>query len=166
MADSLLSGNPTVSQLRSRIDAAIAARDRIRYMASGVGLAALIVAIVLFFRSRGQKQAYLEVIEGLDKGKRYNLDQDIIHIGAVAQDGGNKNEVVVRDVERMISRFHCEIHKHNGRFFLIDCGSANGTLVDRKRTASHKPVRLKNGTRLELAGTCVLQLRFEKRKSN
>jgi len=166
VADSLLSGNPTVSQLRSRIDAAIAARDRIRYMASGVGLAALIVAIVLFFRSRGQKQAYLEVIEGLDKGKRYNLDQDIIHMGAVAQDGGNKNEVVVRDVERMISRFHCEIHKHNGRFFLIDCGSANGTLVDRKRTASHKPVRLKNGTRLELAGTCVLQLRFEKRKSN
>src|SRR6185437_5001718 len=110
----------------------------IRYFGTGAGVVALVGIIVLYIRSRGQKQAYLEVIEGLDKGKRYNLDQDIVHIGAVPQDGGNKNEIVVRDVERMISRFHCEIHKHNGKFFLIDCDSANGTSVDKKRVSARK----------------------------
>ena len=164
VADSLLSGNPTVSQLRSRIDAAIAARDRIRYMASGVGLAALIAAVILFIRSRGMKEPYLEVIDGLDKGKLYNLDQDIMHIGAVAQDGGNKNEIVVRDVERMISRFHCEVHKHDGKLFLVDCGSANGTSVDRQPVKAGKPVRLKSGSRLELAGTCTLRIGFQRPK--
>lgn len=164
VAETLLSGNPAVSQLRSRIDAAVAARDRIRYFGTGAGLVALIGIIVLYFRSRGKKEPYLEVIEGLDKGKRYNLDQDVVHIGAVAQDGGNKNDIVVRDVERMISRFHCEIHKHAGKFFLIDCDSANGTSVDSKRVSGRKPIRLKSGARLDLAGTCVLQLGFEKRK--
>ena len=166
IADNLLSGNPAVSQLRSRIDAAIAARDRIRYMGTGVGLAALIAAIVLFFRSRGKKEPYLEVIEGLDKGKRYNLDQDVVHIGAVAQDGGNKNDIVVRDVERMISCFHCEIHKHAGKFFLIDCDSANGTSVDSKRVSGRKPIRLKSGARLDLAGTWYFNwgLKKENRK--
>jgi acyl transferase domain-containing protein len=165
IAESLLSGNNEVAQLRSRIDAAVAFRDRIRYFATGAGAIALIGAIVLFFRSRGQKEAYLEVVDGLDKGKRYNLDQDIVHIGAVPQDGGNKNEIVVRDVERMISRFHCEIHKHNGKFFLVDCNSANGTTVDNKRVSGGKPVQLKSGARLDLAGTCTLRLGFEKRKS-
>ena len=166
VADSLLSGNPTVSQLRSRIDAAISARDRVRYMASGAGLAVLIAAIVLFFRSRGKKEPYLEVIEGLDQGKRYNLDQDIVHIGAVAQDGNNKNEIVVRDIERMISRFHCEIHKHDGKLFLVDCGSANGTSVDRQSVKAGKPVRLKSGSRLELGGTCTLRIGFQRAKKD
>jgi pSer/pThr/pTyr-binding forkhead associated (FHA) protein len=165
LADSLLSASPAVQQLRSRIDAAVAARDRIRYFATGAGAIALIGIIVLYFRSRGQKEPYLEVVEGLDKGKRYNLDQDIVHIGAVPQDGGNKNEIVVRDIERMISRFHCEVHKHNGKFFLIDCNSANGTTLDRKRVSGGKPVQLKSGARLELAGTCTLRLGFEKKKS-
>jgi pSer/pThr/pTyr-binding forkhead associated (FHA) protein len=165
LADSLLSASPAVQQLRSRIDAAVAARDRIRYFATGAGAIALIGIIVLYFRSRGQKEPYLEVVEGLDKGKRYNLDQDIVHIGAVPQDGGNKNEIVVRDIERMISRFHCEIHKHNGKFFLIDCNSANGTTLDSKRVGGGKPVQLKSGARLELAGTCTLRLGFEKKKS-
>ena len=164
IAESLLSGNPEVAQLRSRIDAAVAARDRIRYFGTGAGLVALVGLIVLYFRSRGKKEPYLEVIEGLDKGKRYNLDQDVIHIGAVAQDGGNKNDIVIRDVERMISRFHCEIHKHAGKFFMVDCDSANGTSVDSKRVSGRKPIRLKSGARLDLAGTCVLQLGFEKRK--
>ncbi len=133
---------------------------------TGAGAIALIGIIVLFFRTRGKKEPYLEVIDGLDKGKRYNLDQEVIHIGAVAQDGGNKNEIVVRDVEHMISRFHCEIHKHNGRFFLIDCGSANGTSVDRKPAKAGKPVQLKNGARLDLGGTSTFRLGFERPKKS
>ncbi len=163
LADTLLAGSPGVQQLRSRIDAAVQARERLRYIGGGVGLVAIIGLIVLYLRSRGQRQAYLEVIEGLDKGKRYNLDQEVVHIGAVAQDGGNKNEIVVRDVERMVSRFHCEIHQHKGKFFLIDCGSANGTSVDKKPARKGKPIQLKGGARVELGGTCILKLGFEKK---
>jgi hypothetical protein len=50
----------------------------------------------------------------------------VSHIVVVAQDGGTRHDVVVRDVERPISRFHCEIHNHKGKLFLLDCNSANG----------------------------------------
>lgn len=163
IADKLLSSDPEVAQLHSRIEEAIQARDRIRYLGAGVGVVALVGLIVLLMRSRGQKQAYLELIEGVDKGRRYNLDQEVIHIGAVAQDGGNKNEIVMREVERTISRFHCEIHKRNGKYFLIDCGSANGTRVDGNRISPGKPVLLKSGARIELGGTCALRLAYEKK---
>ena len=118
-----------------------------------------------WWMTRGRKDAYLEIIDGLDKGKTYNLDQEVIHIGAVAEDGGHKNEIVVRDMERMISRFHCEVHRRNGKFFLLDCGSANGTFVDRKRAAAGKPVRLKSGARIDLASTCALRLGWKKERA-
>lgn len=167
LASQLLPGDPQVQELRSRIDSAVQARQRLMFALSGVGALAFLTAIVLFFRSRrGNRQAYLEVISGIDKGKRYNLDQEIIHIGAVAQDGGKKNEIVVQDVERMISRFHCEIHKQDGRFFLIDLGSANGTSVDRRSVRAGKPVRLKAGARVDLAGTWALRLGFGNTKKS
>jgi pSer/pThr/pTyr-binding forkhead associated (FHA) protein len=68
-----------------------------------------------------------------------------------ARTGGNEYDVV-RDLERMISRFHCEIHKRDGKFFLIDCGSANGTRVDGERAKPGTPMRVKTGERLELGG--------------
>ena len=134
-------------------------------MWGGFGIAALIGLITAWWATRGQKNAYLEVIEGLDKGKKFNLDQDAIHLGAIAVDGGNKNEIVLRDLERQISRFHCEIHRRNGKFFLIDCNSANGTRVDGKRAEAGRPVRLKSGARITLASTCALRLGWEKKKT-
>lgn len=152
-----------VSELRGRIEAAIAARTRLRMLWGGFGVTTLIALIAAFWARRGQKDAYLEVISGLDKGKKFSLDQEVTHIGAVAEDGGSKNEIVVRDLERMISRFHCEIHKRKGKLFLIDCGSANGTRIDHKRLEPGKPVRIKSGARVELGETCALRLGWEKR---
>jgi pSer/pThr/pTyr-binding forkhead associated (FHA) protein len=106
------------------------------------------------------------VIEGLDKGKKFNLDQEVVRIGAVAQDGGNKNEIVVHDLDRLISRFHCEIHKRNGKFYLIDCGSANGTRVDGRRAQPNRPVRVKSGARVELAGACAMRMGWGKKTIN
>lgn len=172
-ADKLLSNRApqdvlrqAVTALRDRIESAIQVRTRMRMTWGGVGLAALFALIAAWWTSRGKKDAYLEVISGLEKGKKFNLDQEVMHIGAVSEDGGNKNEIVVQDLERSISRFHCEIHKRNGRFFLIDCGSANGTRVDGQRAHPGKPVRVKSGGKVELAGTCVLRLAFEKRKTD
>jgi hypothetical protein len=164
IADKSLSHDPTVADLRSRIESAIQARTRLRLLWGGVGIATVLALIAAFMASRGKKTPLLEVIEGLDKGKKYSLDQEVVHIGAIAEDGGNKNEIVVRDVERTISRFHCEIHKRNGKFYLIDCGSANGTRLDGERAEPGKPLRVKGGARLELGGTCALRLAWEKEK--
>jgi hypothetical protein len=173
VADKLISNRPpkdvlreAVTALLQRIDSAIQARTRMRMLGGGVGLASLLALIAAWWSTRGKKDAYLEVIRGLEKGKKFNLDQEVVHIGAVAEDGGNRNEIVVQDLERSISRFHCEIHKRNGRFFLIDCGSANGTRVDGQRANPGKPMRVKSGTRVELGGTCALRLAFEKRKTD
>ena len=152
-----------VDELRDRIESAIRARTRFRMIWGGVGISALIGMIALLWTRSGKKDAYLEVISGLDKGRKFNLDQDVMHIGAIAEDGGNKNEIVIRDLERQISRFHCEIHKRAGKFFLIDCGSANGTRLDGRRLAPGKPVRVKSGARVELAGTSALRLGFGKK---
>ena len=162
IAEKAVQGNSAIDDLKSRIVAAIQARTRMRLLWSGFGAAALIGLIVAWWRTRGKKNAYLEVIEGLDKGKKFNLDQEVIHIGAIAADGGNKNEVVVRDLERQISRFHCEIHKRNGNFYLIDCNSANGTKVDGGQASAGKPMRLKSGARIDLAGTCSMRLGWER----
>jgi len=164
-AERVLPGDQKLAVLRTRLDQAVSTQDRLRYALTGAGALALVGTVVLFIRTRGKKEAYLEVVEGVEKGKRYTLDQEIIHIGAIAQDGGNKNEVVVKDLERMISRFHCEVHTRGKQVFLIDCGSANGTKLDRKRVSAGKAVRVKKGGRIDLAGTCVLKLGMEKRKN-
>jgi|SRR5215472_1047511 len=163
IAEKAVSGNSAIEELKSRIEAAVQARTRMRLAWGTFGGAALIGLIVAWWRIRGKKSAFLEVIDGLDKGKKFNLDQEVVHIGAIAADGGNKNEIVVRDLERQISRFHCEIHKRNGKFYLIDCGSANGTKVDSKTAKPGNPVRVKSGTRIDLAGTCALRLGWEKK---
>jgi hypothetical protein len=165
IAEKAMNGDSAIADLKGRIESAIQARTRLRFVWGGFGIAAVIGLITAWWATRGKKNPYLEVIEGLDKGKKFNLDQEIVHIGAVAADGGNKNEIIVRDLERQISRFHCEIHKRNGKFFLIDCGSANGTRVDGNRASAGKPVRVKSGARIDLAGTCALRLGWEKRKT-
>ncbi|MGH9434405.1 MAG: FHA domain-containing protein [Terriglobia bacterium] len=124
----------------------------------------VILMILLVLLKRGASQPYLEVIDGLDHGQRYRIDKDVIHLGAVAQDGGNKNEVVVRDPERTVSRFHCEIHKQKGKLYLSDCQSANGTYLNGKLIAPGKLLRLKKGSRIRLAEGCTLRIGFEKVK--
>jgi predicted component of type VI protein secretion system len=64
----------------------------------------------------------------------------------------------------MISRFHCEIHRRGRKLWLIDCESANGTWVDRRQAPANQPIRLKSGAHIDLAGTCMLRVGYERRK--
>src|SRR5579875_325682 len=173
IADRIFPGNPAAAALSQRISSAYALQSRIRWIAGGGGIVALLATIVYLWRRRkrggkggaASRQVVLEVVDGIDRGKRYTLNGDVSHIGAVQQDGGARNDIVVRDAERMVSRFHCEIHRKNGHLFLVDCNSSNGTFVDKKRVAPGKPVPLKNGSRVELGRTCALQVRFEKNRA-
>ena len=164
IADRLSPGNSEVGRLRMRVDDTLNFRQRLRYAATGAGAAALIGSLVIWWRSRGKKIPFLEVSEGIDRGKRYPLDQEVNHIGAIAQDGGTKNEIVVRDSEKTISRFHCEIHNQKGKLYLVDCESSNHTYLNGKRIEANKPVRLSDGARFTLGRTCTLRLGFEKQK--
>jgi len=164
IAQRIAPNNPQVQSLKTRVDVAAQQRDRIKYMLLGGGVLVLLTGGGLFVFTRGKKDPFVEVIEGLQKGQRFSLDQEVVHIGAVAQDGGSKNDIVLQDVERMISRFHCEIHVKEGKLFLIDCNSSNGTKLDGRRVAAGRPVRIKSGSRVELGGTCAVRVGYEKRK--
>jgi len=163
VAEKIAPGDPAMQALRRAIDAARARRDSSLAIA-GAGLLAVLVAGAAFFvKRRGKKAPYLEILSGLDKGKKFNIDQELLHLGAIEQDGGEKNDIVLRDAERMVSRFHAQILSRQGRLFLLDVGSANGTFLDKKRVSARKPYPLKNGSRVNFGGTCLVRIGYEKR---
>lgn len=164
VAEQIAPQNTQVRELRQKINDAQAQRSRLQYLLLGGGLVCVGGLSTLLVLRRRKREGYLEIVSGRENGHRYSLEQPLVRIGAIAQDGGGKNDIVIRDVEHMISRFHCEIHHQDGKFYVIDCNSANGTRVDKKRVRSGEPQRLKNGTRLELAGTTTLRFGLERRK--
>jgi len=61
-------------------------------------------------------------------GRRMGLDATPVTVGAHAH-----NEVVLED--RFVSGFHCRLHQRDGRVWVKDLGSTNGTIVDGARIA-------------------------------
>lgn len=162
-AERLIPANPQVSKLRNAIDAALQSRQRLKLMAGGAGVAiGALLLLLLLLRKRGNKTPVLIVAEGFEKGKQFLLNSEVNHIGAVQQDGTARNEIVLRDVDRMISRFHCEILHKNGKLFLRDCGSSNGTFVNGKRLQPKKAVRLTSGSRVNLGKVCDLRVGWQR----
>ena len=159
VAERLSPDNPLVRELRNRINVAQSVRSRFLIIGSGVGLLALLSGFLLWFRRRRQKKSpALEVINGLDEGKIYPIDKDQTRVGAVLQDGGQKNDIVIRDVDHAISRFHCEIVRQNGQLYLQDLNSSNGTRLNGTRLKPGVPELLRKGARIKLAE--VVELRF------
>lgn len=165
VAERLAPGNPLVLDLRQRINAAMSLRHRIVWLCAGGGLLGLLGLVALSRRMRHRaKFPVLQVVQGLDKGKRYPIDQEVVRIGALPQDGRYKNDIVVRDVERMVSRFHCEIHRKDGALYLLDMHSANGTLVDSTTAEPGKPCPLRRGSIIDLGGAVSLRLGYDRRR--
>ncbi len=166
LAERLTPNNPVVRGLRQKLDAVRAQNSRLRYLFFGGGLLAFGGFSTLFWLRLRRKHGFLEVVSGIEKGRRYNLDQEVVRIGAVAQDGDGKNDIVLRDLQHMISRFHCEVHKENGKFYLLDCNSSNGTCIDKKQVPPEQFTRLKNGSRVELGGAITLLFGLERKKQS
>ncbi len=164
LAERLAPPNPATRDLRYRISAATSLRSRLLYLGSGAGLVTL-VGMFWFWRSRKREQRspVLEMTRGLEQGRIFPLDKDVVRIGAVKQDGGQRNDIVVEDVEHMISRFHCELHRKDGSFFLIDSGSSNGTKVNGSVAAPRTPVPVRKGSRIDLGGTAELRFGYDRR---
>ncbi len=165
VAERLAPDNPLVRDLRSRINATSSLHSRLFYLLSGAGLLTLLGLIAAWFtRKRQQRFPSLEVTEGLDAGKRFPIEKDLVRIGAVAQDGGQKNDIVLQDVDRAISRFHCEIRKQNGQLYLTDLKSSNGTKIDGIAVEPGRPTLLKKNALILLADSVALRFGYDSRK--
>ncbi|MFZ5926517.1 MAG: family 16 glycoside hydrolase [Acidobacteriota bacterium] len=163
-AERIAPDNPQVQALRSRLNYANQRRSSILALgAAGLGTGC-IALLAWIFAARRRRDPYIEVVSGLDKGKRFNIDKEVVMVGAIPEDGGTKNDVVLRDAERMISRFHAQFHYKEGKLYIVDTNSYNGTFVDKKRLEPGKPVPLKSGSRVTFAGTCTIKVGFERRK--
>lgn len=156
--------DPEAQVLSERVNQHIRDRMLLQYTALGGGLAALGLVVTLLWKGRGKKFAYLEIASGTDRGRRFEFATDVLHIGAIAQDSGGKNEVVLSDPDRMISRFHCEIHRRGSKFYVFDLKSANGTFVDGRRIKPGKPVRVRGTSRLELGRVCELRVGHQRQE--
>ena len=65
----------------------------------------------------------------------------------------DSNDVVL--ISKTVSREHARLVERDGRWFVEDLGSLNGTLLNRHRIVSRAPLPLRHGDRLQL-GSQVL----------
>lgn len=162
-AQRLGANGPEINRLQTLIQSRIRNRILMRAGLGGGGAVALIAMCTVFWRRRGKVLiASLVALDGVDKGKRYLLNQEVTHLGAVAMDGGKKNEVLVRDPDRQVSRFHCEIHKRGNTCYLIDLDSSNGTFMHNQKIQPGIAIKLRNGDRFTLANAVAFELRIER----
>lgn len=82
-----------------------------------------------------------------DTGREFTTDKDKIIIGR-----SREYDLAYPD-SRVLSRRHAEIFCRGGIWYLTDCGSVNGTWLNRERLAPGEERQLKPGDVIELART-------------
>jgi hypothetical protein len=150
--------DPELLGLKTRIEERISAK-RIAFIAQFVlGVIVLLALILtgLYYLLR-KKRMILEVLEGPRKGERLILKGEIVRIGSLetSQEGQRANDLVLSDAKKMISRYHCEIHRNGRHFFIVDL-SRHGTMVNDQPLDTGSWSRLRNGDRISLAGEALL----------
>jgi signal transduction histidine kinase len=90
--------------------------------------------------------ATLFVMQGRDKGKRFDLRGDALSLGREAT-----NEVQLNDSE--ISRRHAEVRRTAEGLVLADLSSSNGTFVNTEKIGERL---LRNGDRVQVGRTLLL----------
>ena len=71
-------------------------------------------------------QALLVVKRGPNAGSNFLIDKDVTTAGRHPE-----SDIFLDDVT--VSRRHAEVQRRDGRFFVVDKGSLNGTYVNRER---------------------------------
>lgn len=90
--------------------------------------------------------ATLFVMQGRDRGKRFDLGETALSLG---RESGNRAQLQDNEV----SRRHAEVRKVDDGFVLVDLGSSNGTFVNAQPVTEH---RLQSGDRLQLGRTMMI----------
>jgi hypothetical protein len=89
-------------------------------------------------------QLRLKVVEGDTKGKAYDLGDELT-VGRAAG-----CQVALAD-DTFVSQLHARLFRKDGRYFVEDLGSTNGTFLNRKQVSA--PVALRRGDRLQVGKT-------------
>jgi hypothetical protein len=128
-------------------------RTRAYELWGGLGLigAAAIAGLVFYFWRRPRA---LEMLDGPEPGRHYALRTENTSIGAL-QSGV---DWFIADVERKVSRHHCDIVRQGRHYFVVD-RSTNGTLLNGQRIRPGEPVLLRSGDRIGLGGAVTLIFR-------
>jgi two-component system, NtrC family, sensor kinase len=90
--------------------------------------------------------ATLHVLQGPDKGRTLQANDEIIVVGRGSQ------QIPLTD--QTVSRRHAELRKSNGVWTLHDLNSANGTYVNGVRVSASQ--RLKHGDQIRLGSTLLV----------
>jgi two-component system NtrC family sensor kinase len=90
--------------------------------------------------------ATLTVLQGPDKGRTMRTTGDVVLLGR------GSSQVPLTDPT--ISRRHAELQLIEGKWTLIDLGSANGTYINGARV--QKPKRLKHGDQIRVGSTLMV----------
>ena len=91
---------------------------------------------------------YLTIIASDGKSFRRDIDAEVLKIGR-----SSKNDVNL-SFDLSLSRFHAEVSRRSGRYFVADVGSRNGTSLNGKPVS--KPEELQVGDRITLGETTIL----------
>ncbi len=87
----------------------------------------------------------LHILQGPDKGKRFDIDRDSIILG--------RRSVELPLTDHAISRRHAELRVHEGHWVIEDFHSSNGTYVNGHRI--NEPTTLKHADRIRIGGTLL-----------
>jgi diguanylate cyclase (GGDEF)-like protein len=93
-------------------------------------------------------RALLVVLSGPAIGHTYSIGPEPVMLGR-----GEGSEVLIPDPG--ISRQHARIELRGDRFFVVDLGSTNGTLVDGARIKDAEPLR--DGNRIQLGSRSIIK---------
>jgi pSer/pThr/pTyr-binding forkhead associated (FHA) protein len=89
---------------------------------------------------------HLRVVEPADqKGKSFDLTDEVTV--------GRASGCQVALTDPAVSQLHARIFRKDGRLFVEDLGSSNGTFVNRKKVSS--PVAIRRGDRLAMGATVL-----------
>jgi signal transduction histidine kinase/ActR/RegA family two-component response regulator len=87
----------------------------------------------------------LFVLSGDDEGRSYDLERDAVYVGRAPE-----NDVRFKD--KHVSRKHLKITSKNGKFFIEDLQSRNGTFIRDKVIAAGKETEVREGVPLAVGG--------------
>lgn len=100
--------------------------------------------------------AKLVIIKSGRIGQEFPMTNDSVNIGRWDADGGSFPEVDLSqdDPENYVSRRHARIAISNGRYYIEDLGSSNGTFLNKgPRLVPGKSLELKDGDEIVIGKT-------------